>query len=70
MKKNKINIAIIDDGINEKTFNTGLLKYNIEITPENIVKKRVIPEIRVVGHIDTYREPPSNRLRATEANDT
>lgn len=35
-----ISIAIVDDGVNEGLYNTGSLKYNIEITPElNIVER-------------------------------
>ncbi len=41
MGKNHVNIAVIDDGVNEKLYNTGELDYNIEITPELDVKQRV-----------------------------
>ncbi|MCX7745302.1 MAG: S8 family serine peptidase [Clostridia bacterium] len=37
---NKVRIAIIDDGINEKLFNTGPLVQNIEITPDLKIKQR------------------------------
>lgn len=37
----KPHIAIIDDGVNEKLYKTGELKYNIEITPELHVSERV-----------------------------
>ena len=36
----QINIAIIDDGVNEKLYNTGVLKYNIEITPNLMIRER------------------------------
>ncbi|MCW6089676.1 S8 family peptidase [Clostridium sporogenes] len=36
----QINIAIIDDGVNEKLYNTGVLKYNIEITPNLMIGER------------------------------
>lgn len=38
----KPHIAIIDDGVNEKLYKTGELKYNIEITPELHVSERLI----------------------------
>lgn len=34
MFKDKTDVAIIDDGVNEKLFNIGCLKHNIEIVPE------------------------------------
>ncbi|WP_261781581.1 S8 family serine peptidase [Clostridium botulinum] len=36
----QINVAIIDDGVNEKLYNTGVLKYNIEITPNLMIRER------------------------------
>ncbi len=36
----QINIAIIDDGVNENLYNTGVLKYNIEITPNLMIRER------------------------------
>lgn len=35
------NIAVIDDGVCEKSFNIGLLKYNIEITPDLEIRERL-----------------------------
>ncbi len=41
MSKNKINIAVIDDGINEKYFkNIGKLVHNIEVSPDCNIKQR------------------------------
>jgi len=34
MSNSSIDIAVIDDGINERVYNIGPLKYNIEINPE------------------------------------
>ncbi len=35
------NVAVIDDGICENSFNMGLLKHNIEITPDLEIRERV-----------------------------
>ncbi len=41
MEKYSANVAIIDDGINQKLYKTGELKHNIQITPELHIQERV-----------------------------
>lgn len=53
MKINDINIAIIDDGVNEKFYDIGNLEYNIEITPELKIIERCKYDRRLPSHATT-----------------
>jgi hypothetical protein len=35
-----VKTAVIDDGVNEKLYNTGMLQHNIEITPKLEIRQR------------------------------